>query len=254
MSFLDDIIGLGKTAYSFLKKDTIGSTIAKTALTGFALSQMTKSMNKGNETKEDKRGTIVTVDPNTDYSIPVVYGKAKLQGTVTDAALSTDRSTMSYVITLCEKTGTLLSTSQDSVIKFSELYWNKQRIQFKPDGVTVDKLVAEDGFEDTSVRSKIKIYCFNNGSTHQVAPVGSTLAASQAAWQVMQDWTVNHTMNNLVFAVVKITYDSTSNLTGLADMEFILENSLTLPGDVLNDYMTNTRYGAGIAANEIYTS
>jgi hypothetical protein len=254
MSFLDDIIGLGKTAYSFLKKDSIGSTLAKTALTGFALSQMTKSVNKQNQQPEDKRGTIVTVDPNTDYSIPVVYGKAKLQGTVTDARLSTDRTTMYYVITLCEKTGSLLSSSQPSVIKFAEIYYNKQRVQFQSNGYTIDKLVADDGFEDLSVKGRIKIYCFNDGSAHPVAPVGYTNSGLQAAWQVMQDWTVNHTMNNLVFAVVQITYDSKNNVTGLGDIEFVLENSLTLPGDVLFDYMTNTRYGAGIPAEEIYSS
>jgi hypothetical protein len=32
-----------------------------------------------------------------------------------------------------------------------------------------------------------------------------------------------------------------------------MKNTMTLPGDVLYDYMTNTRYGAGIPEAEIKT-
>lgn len=254
MSFFDDLKNIGKTAYSFLKSDSIGSTLAKTAITGFALSQITKSMNKANQTPEDKRGTIVTVDPNTEYSIPVVYGEATLQGTVTDARLSTDRTTMYYCITLCEKTGTLLSTGADSVISFQSIYYNNQKVFFKNDGYTIDRLVADDGYIDESIKSRVKIYCYNNGSGSPIAPVGYTNTNLPTANSIIPEWTANHQMSGLIFAVVQITYDSKNNITGLGDISFTLKNTMTLPGDVLNDYMLNNRYGAGILPEEIYQS
>ena len=60
-------------------------------------------------------------------------------------------------------------------------------------------------------------------------------------------------MNNLVFALFKVTYNKEQRVTSLGDIQFKLSNTLTQPGDVLYDYMTNTRYGAGIAARDIYT-
>jgi hypothetical protein len=41
-------------------------------------------------------------------------------------------------------------------------------------------------------------------------------------------------------------------ITGLPNMRFHVTNSMTLPGDCLLDYMTSTRYGAGIPREGIY--
>jgi hypothetical protein len=60
-------------------------------------------------------------------------------------------------------------------------------------------------------------------------------------------------MSDLVFAVVQITYSRENGITALPNMRFHLRNSMTLPGDCMLDYMTNTRYGAGIPAEEIYS-
>jgi hypothetical protein len=61
-------------------------------------------------------------------------------------------------------------------------------------------------------------------------------------------------MNDLIFALVRVDYNREKNVTGLGDVTFEVSNSMFLPGDVLNDYMTNTRYGAGIASAEILTT
>jgi hypothetical protein len=60
-------------------------------------------------------------------------------------------------------------------------------------------------------------------------------------------------MDNLVFAVVSVEYNKERNVTSLGELEFKITNSMTLPGDVLNDYMKNTRYGAGLTDAEIYS-
>jgi hypothetical protein len=67
----------------------------------------------------------------------------------------------------------------------------------------------------------------------------------------MLDWTANHTMNNLVFVIVRIEYNKDKGITGLGNLLFKVNNTITLPGDCLYDYMTNTRYGAGISPAEI---
>jgi hypothetical protein len=61
-------------------------------------------------------------------------------------------------------------------------------------------------------------------------------------------------MNDLIFAVVRVDYSREKNVTGIGNLIFHLQNSMYLPGDVMRDYMTNTRYGAGIATAEILTA
>ena len=71
------------------------------------------------------------------------------------------------------------------------------------------------------------------------------------AWSIMPGWTSAHTMNDLVFAIVKVEYNKEKNVTKLGKLDFKIRNSMTEPGDCLYDYMTNTRYGAGIDPQEI---
>ena len=58
-------------------------------------------------------------------------------------------------------------------------------------------------------------------------------------------------MDDLVFALIKVEYNKEKGITGIGNIEFKLKNSMTDPGDVINDYLTNSRYGAGIPAEEI---
>jgi hypothetical protein len=67
----------------------------------------------------------------------------------------------------------------------------------------------------------------------------------------MPNWTTAHTADNLVFAVVKVVYNKDKNVTGLGDLKFRVTNPMNNPGDVIYDYMTNTRYGAGILPADI---
>ena len=78
MSWIDDIVSFGSSALGYLGGNTMGSQLARTALTGLVLNQVYKSVNKGNE--QTDKGTRIQVDPNPDFSIPVVYGDAVLSG------------------------------------------------------------------------------------------------------------------------------------------------------------------------------
>jgi hypothetical protein len=67
----------------------------------------------------------------------------------------------------------------------------------------------------------------------------------------MPAWTINHAMNDLIFAIVEVTYDKTKGITSVPTFNFHLTNSMSQPGDCLFDYMTSTRYGCGIPSTEI---
>lgn len=246
MSFLDDIVG-------FLGSNSIGSSLAKTALSAFVLNRVQSSITKENEAKTQTKevGVREQVDPDTEHKIPVVYGQAYVQGVVTDAALTNSDQTMWYCITLSEKTGTILSTSADSVISFKEVWWNGNKCEFGTDGITVKGAYNTEGVY-VDFGSSIKIYPFNNGSTSPTTfkSVGNTANA----YSLFPNWTTNHTMSGLVFALVKVDYNREKNVTGLGTLQFKLQNTMKKPGDVLYDYMTNTRYGAGIPPAEINAS
>ena len=259
MSFLDDVVGFGSTLYNSVASSSIASSIAKTAALGLILNQVSKSVNKDNSktdtanTTQPDRFVREQLSPDTNHSIPVVYGQAFIKGIITDAAMTNDSGTMWYCITICEKTGTLLSTGADSVITFNKVYINDAEVTFQSDGITVQSITDADGVVDNQMNGLIKIYCFNNGSNSPVVPDGYTNASLLFARDLMLNWTSNHSMNNLVFALVRIDYDVERNVTSLGDIQFKLTNTMTQPGDVVNDYMRNARYGAGIADTEIYS-
>lgn len=260
MSFLDDIVSLGSKAYEATSSSPIASSLVKTAALGIILNQVSKSMNKGNSkpdaaaTSQPDRFVREQLSPDTNHSIPVVYGSAFIKGIITDAYLTPEKNVMWYCITICEKTGNLLSTGAPSVITFEDIYLNNCRLNFLSDGITVASATDDDGNVNTKVNGLIKVYCFNNGSTNPVVPVAYSNAGLANAYGLFPTWTTNHTMNGLVFALVRVEYDKENDVTGLGEIEFKLTNTLTQPGDAVYDYMTSTRYGAGINPTEIYSS
>jgi hypothetical protein len=253
MSFIDDIVDIGSTALKYLGGNTLGSTLARTALTGFVLTQVSKSLNKDNNKDLDK-GNRLQVNPSTDTSIPVVYGDAHLGGKIIDARLSADNKTMWYCLVLSEKTGNIFSTSAASQITFEGVYRNQLQVEFQGDGVTVSSFSDEDGNISTKPNGLIRVYPFSGGSNYPVSLSGYASGNTTNAYTLFPDWTTSHLMSDLVFAIIRIDYDRTNEVTDLGDFTFHLKNTMKQPGDVMYDYMTNTRYGAGIDPTEIYSS
>jgi hypothetical protein len=258
MSFINDIVNAGSSIIKGFTGSGLAPTLARTAALGLALNQITKSINKDNtkpsasESTRTDRETRVQQSPDTQHSVPVVYGSAFLSGIVTDAALTNDGKTMFFVITVCEKTGVKLSDGQASTFQFNEIYWEGARINLQADGITVASITDEEGNNSTDFAGLIKIYCYAGNSNTPVVPVGYTNGNLSAAYGVMPTWTSFHTMDDLIFVVVRVDYKSEKNLTGLGKMDFKITNSMTLPGDCVDDYMKNTRYGAGIPESEIF--
>lgn len=253
MSFLDDLVDVGSSAVKWLGGNSLGSSLAKAALTGFALNQITKSINRANNNTQTDQGTRIQVNPNSENKIPVIYGRAVTPGIITDAQLVNSNQTMYYCVTLSEKTGTKFSDSSASSYTFRDVYWNDERVVFKSDGYTVDYTVDNTGAVNTKVSGLIRIYMYAGDSeTPQTIPAYSN--STPNAYAVMPGWTTDHMMEDLIFAIVSMDYNKEKDVTSLGKVEFVIENSMTLPGDCLYDMMTNTRYGAGIDPAEIYQS
>lgn len=255
MSFLDDIVDVGRGALGWIGGDSIAAGLARTAITGYALNRLTNSINKENSQDQVDPGVREQVDASPDHYIPVVYGTAYLGGIITDAVLTNNNNTMYYCLTLSEKTGnTGLGAGNPSTFQFGNIYRDDMRLVFANDGITVKEAVDRNGTVCTKAEGKIRVYCFAGNSSTPIAPKGYTNVPTTPAYSIMPGWTSNHDMTDLVFAIVSIDYDATNDIRGLGNFRFELINSMSYPGDCLYDYMTNTRYGAGIPAGSIYTS
>lgn len=254
MSFLSSIVTAGKAIGGFLTGGSFASTVVKTVVTGYALSKLTQSAIKDNEKDDDAnidQGVRLQVPPAANNKVPVLYGEAYFGGVISDAVMSSDNRSMYFVLTLSEKTGTKLSDGLASAYTFKNIYWNDNRIIFDTDGQTVNYTVDREGTIDRSLSQLVKVHCFAGNSTTPVIPVGYTNPSPANATAIVPNWTVNHTMSDLIFAVVEVNYNRDNGVTQLGDMLFEVENSMSLPGDVLNDMLTSTRYGAGVASGDI---
>ena len=248
MSFLDGLKSAGGSA--------LGS-LAQIAVLAFVSKQMANNTPANNVPENSPAnidaGVRETVEPNASSKIPVLYGSAFFGPNITDASMTTDNKTMYYCLTLSERTGTKLSDGQPSQYVFKDVYWNDQRVIFKADGITVDYTVDREGTQDISLRDQVKIYCYAGNSSTPKIPENYTNTATSNAYTIMPGWAqATHTMDELIFAIVKVDYSREKNVTGLTkNIKFHIANSMYLPGDVMYDYMTNTRFGAGIAPAEI---
>jgi hypothetical protein len=250
MSFIDSIKSVGKQAFGFLKGNSIGSSLARTALLGYALNRLNKSANKANK-DTTPQGTEVTIDPDTQYSLPVLYGSGYISGKIVDARLADNNTAMFICLALCEKTGRLISTAP-SVISFEEIYFDNFRISFKSDGITSDLIYDDNGNSSSVWQNKIKVYPFNGSSTSPTSFTSESTGNTSNAYDIMPGWSSTDQMNDTIFCILRIQYDAKNKLTTIGrDIKFKLSNTMTKPGDVMYDYLTNTRYGAGIPVSEI---
>lgn len=195
------------------------------------------------------QGVRIQLPPATENKIPIIYGRAYQQPIITDAKISSSGGTtqdiMTYVLTLSEYTQTGSFTCND-------VYWNDQRLVFDTDGLTVISSITADGEPSTNLANLVKIYVFAGGSDSSFnIPISSGATPGVNAYDIIPEVSSDYQMNDLVFAVVQLTYNSEKGVTSLPTMTFDITNSLSNPGDVWIDYMTASRYGAGISLGDL---
>jgi len=54
-------------------------------------------------------------------------------------------------------------------------------------------------------------------------------------------------MPQLLFGIVRVAWNPDLGLDNIPDVRFDIQSSMSLPGDVLYDYMRNTVYGCGLS-------
>ena len=241
--------------WSWVTGSSIAAALSRTALLGYASKLLFNSINNtnsSNQTTTPDPGVRQQLNPSTENQIPVLYGDAFFGGNITDAQLSSDYKTMTYCLTLAEVTGTKLSDGQVSAYTFRDVYFNKNRVVFQSDGITVDYTLDQNGNQDISYRNNAKLWFYKESTGIQ--PYGNS-GTTPASYTIMPGWdNTNYGMSGLLYAIVQITYSKDQNITGLPDCLFHVQNSMTLPGDCLVDYMESTRYGGGISSSDIDSS
>lgn len=200
-------------------------------------------------------GVRVQFPPGTQNKIPVVYGTANTKGVITDARISNENRTMTYVLVLSEKT-------QSGTFSIGNIYWNDQKLVFDTDNSEthiVRSSIDQNGFGDSNTNYdgliRMRVYSGGSDSSEQIFPPQST-GNTVTAYSLLagSESETDYEMNGLVFAVIQIDYNSEKGTTGLGQITFEITNTLKNPGLVWYDYMTSPRYGAAITATQISTS
>lgn len=198
-------------------------------------------------------GVRIQFPPATQNKIPIVYGTVNTKGTVTDARISNENKTMTYVLVLSEKT-------QTGVFSIGDIYWNDQLLVFDTDAGEshiVRSSIDQNGLGDANTNYdglvRVRVYSGDTNSGSQIFPPQAT-GNTENAKTTLGETDVNYMMNGLVFAVIQIDYNGEKGITGLGQVTFQVSNTLNNPALVWNDYMTSLRYGAAIPTQQINTT
>lgn len=254
-AFVASAIGLGGTAFTIagIGLSVTGALVASVVAAGVATiaSRLINGGGSGSGaggTQQDP-GVRIQLPPATDNKVPIVYGTANTKGVVTDARISSDNQQMTYVLVLSEKT-------QTGTFTIGDVFWNDQKLFFQS-GSNSHKVASSTdqnglGTNSTNYADLIEMRVYAGSAQSagsQIFPVTNQVAAAT----YIGESTSTYVLNDLVYAVVKVTYSAEKNVTNLAQMTFEVENTLSNPGLVLYDYLTSSRYGADISASQIDT-
>ena len=189
--------------------------------------------------------------PAGDNKLPVIYGSAYIGGMITDLTISEDNQDIYYVISLCEVTNTETGGTPDN-ITFGNVYWGGKKCVFGTDGA-VTGLLDESTNETQDVSGNMDIWLFNNGSFASANQSQSAITLLSGS-NLIYKWDSTKLMSNCAFAIVHLKYNSSKNITGLAQTRFQVTNSRSSCGDCILDYLTSQRYGAAIPVAQIDTA
>ena len=251
-------IGLGGAALTVFT--AVGSTLLSVGVSSLIAKRMQKSAASG--LGAGQGGGRVQLPPATDNKIPVVYGSGYVSGPVIDAKLSQDQQYMWYVVALAEVTDTggyTFDTISPGIP--DNIYYDGKKVEFGANG-NVTGLInnTTPPTIDTKVSGKIKIWLFTDGSSSGFNTGGQTAiqilsdASTGGGIPVGERWTATDLMTDCAFAIIRVEYNTDSGTTSLGALQARIINSLDKPGDVIADYLQNTRYGCAVPASRIDTA
>jgi hypothetical protein len=242
-------VGFGAAAAA-----SIGAFVVRTMVTIGISKLVANRANKTGAGAQDV-GARVQLGPATNNKLSVSYGSAFLAPTVTDAKITTDQKTMYYVFSLCE--------ASSGTMSFGKIFWNGKEVTLGAgDYSGVNKVVslttnATTPQVDTTIDGYAWIYQFSNGSSSGVNTGGTSAITilSDASIPLSDRWTATDLMSDTCFIVVKVVYNKdVQDAQQMPRLSVQLTNTLTKPGAVLLDYMTDTQYGCAIDVANIDTA
>jgi len=193
-------------------------------------------------------GVKIQLAPSTDNKVPRFYGRSYTGAIITDAEIKNQNKTMAYCLVISEY-------NDIDVWTVNDIYRGDGRLNFS--GATVTSITDPNATASTKINGLMRVRVYAGGSTaaHQIFPTTGAVNAyggsSTSKSGQFQNWTSANTMEDLVFAIVEIDYEPEEGLTGLGAITFDIENSVKNPSDVLKDYLTNDRYGAGLTNDDL---
>ena len=204
----------------------------------------------------------IATDPRN--KLPVVYGTKSVSGQITYAEISNDNQKMAFIISLAE----------GSVSSINSVKWEDKTISFNDSNLagglrTAGNSTPDSGGDpDDFLSGRFKVRVFPTGGACTEMETFST-ANNSSKWS-----STNHTMPDTAYAFVELTYDQEKRVTSLTNrLQFNvtgrtikeITSSTTAenyesgsnssvsdnPAEIIVDYLTNTRYGAGVPLNAI---
>jgi hypothetical protein len=198
--------------------------------------------------KQDQKdpGVKIQLAPSTDNKVPRMYGRNYTGSLIIDAEIKNKNNTMAYCMTISE-----FNINSGETWSINKIYRGDAELVFGS-GTTahiVQRVIDPNTTTNTSVTGKLRcrVYAGGSNASNQIFPVTNQVPAYGTGSCQMSTWTTANTMRGLVFAIFEMDYDSENGLTALDNITFDIQNSLNRPANVLIDYLTNARYGAGLS-------
>jgi hypothetical protein len=200
-------------------------------------------------------GARVQLGPATNNKLAVTYGSAFLAPVMTDAKITTDQKTMYYVFSLCE--------ASSGTMSFGKIFWNGKEVTLGAGDYGANNKVvslttnATPPQVDDTINGYAWIYQFSNGSSSGVNTGGTSAITilQDAGIPVADRWTSTDVMTDTCFIVVKVVYNQdVQDVKGDPKLSVLVTNTLTKPGEVFLDYMTDVQYGCAIDVADIDTA
>jgi hypothetical protein len=195
-------------------------------------------------------GVRLQFNPDTETKLPVLYGRAVFGGNVVDAALVNNNRELQVCLALAMITGNNIA-GEPSTYELFNVYLDNQRLNFQADGQVIASATDTEGNTSTAYNNKIGVYVYASSTNHLMIQGREDTGVRVDARNVFSTWTTNHLMSGVLFAIIRLAWDPDLNLDRFPQFSFDIANSMSLPGDVLYDYMTNEIYGCSISEENI---
>ena len=254
MAFITAGIALVSAAFTGITVASVASFAVRTMVTIGISKLVANRANKKGAGAQDV-GSRFSLGPATNNKLPVSYGSAFLGTVMTDAKITTDQKTMYYVYSVCEATSGTMS--------FGKIFWNGKEVTLGAGDYGANNKVvslttnATTPQVDDTINGYAWIYQFSNGSSSGINTGGTSAITilQDAGIPVADRWTATDLMSDTCFIIVKVIYNQdVQDVRNDPKLSVQVTNTLTKPGAVLLDYMTDVQYGCAIDVADIDTA